>query len=53
MYIRHHFGENVIGGNIKIEYLPTEEMPADVLTKGLPSSKHNKCISQIGLVNIC
>ena len=53
MDIRHHFvRDNVIAGTINIEYISTNEMPADFLTKGLSSPKHNKCISKVGLVNI-
>lgn len=34
--------EAVEDGKIKIGYLPTEDMPADVLTKGLSMPKHEK-----------
>lgn len=48
--MQHHFVRDSVGnGVLKIEYLPIEEMPADVLTKGLPMSKHEKCIKEIGL----
>ena len=36
-------------GDIKIEYLSTEEMPADLLTKALSTPKHNQCCKQMGL----
>lgn len=53
MDIRHHFvRENVMDGIIKIEYMTTNEMPADFLTKGLSTPKHDKCISKVGLLNI-
>lgn len=45
----HHIREVVDAGIIKIEYQPTEEMPADVLTKALASTKHNKCTDEMGL----
>jgi hypothetical protein len=48
--IRHHFIREAVGrGDIKVEYLPTDQMPADVLTKGLSSSKQNKCIHALGM----
>jgi hypothetical protein len=48
--IRHHFiREAVERGDIKVEYLPTDQMPADVLTKGLSSPKQNKCIHALGM----
>jgi hypothetical protein len=48
--IRHHFiREAVERGDIKVEYLPTDQMPADVLTKALSSPKQNKCIHALGM----
>jgi hypothetical protein len=48
--IRHHFIREAVGrGDIKVEYLPTDQMPADVLTKGLSSPKQNKCIHALGM----
>jgi hypothetical protein len=41
--------EAVERGDIKVEYLPTDQMPADVLTKGLSSPKQNKCIHALGM----
>lgn len=53
MDVRHHFvRQNVMEKNINVEYLSTEEMPADVLTKSLSSPKHNKCVGKLGLVSI-
>lgn len=50
--LRYHFvREAVEDGKIKIGYLPTEDMPAYVLTKGLSMPKHEKCINDIGLKN--
>lgn len=47
--IRHHFVRySVEKGDVKIEYLPTEKMPADILTKGLSMPKHQNCIREIG-----
>lgn len=53
MDVRHHFvRQNVIENVIEVKYLPTEEMPADVLTKCLAKPNHEKCINKLGLVNI-
>lgn len=45
----HHIREVVDAGVIKVEYQPTEKMPADVLTKALATVKHNKCVKEMGL----
>lgn len=51
--IRHHFVREAVANNIvKIVYLPTAEMPADLLTKGLNNVKHNKFIKNLGIENI-
>ncbi|KRX69779.1 Retrovirus-related Pol polyprotein from transposon TNT 1-94 [Trichinella sp. T6] len=39
--------------DVELRYLPTEQMMANVLTKGLFKPKHEKCISEIGLGNLC
>ncbi|XP_073814329.1 uncharacterized protein [Musca autumnalis] len=50
--IRHHFVRDCVrNGNISLEYLSTEDMPADVLTKGLNRNKHNFCSTNLGLMN--
>jgi len=35
-----------------IQYLPTQEQPADILTKGLSSVQHSYLVSKLGLKNI-
>lgn len=48
--IKHHFvREAVKSGVIVLEYLPTGEMLADILTKGLPGSSHRRWIGELGL----
>lgn len=48
--IRHHYiREKVQDGSIKFVAVSTDDMAADVLTKGLSSIKHNKCLNQFGL----
>ncbi|OUC43997.1 integrase core domain protein [Trichinella nativa] len=52
--IRYHFiREAAERKDVELRYLPTEQMVADVLTKGLFKPKHEKCISDIGLENLC
>ena len=49
--LRHHFiRDHVVNKNIVVQYVPTTEMPADVLTKPLTKVKHEQCIKQFGLV---
>jgi hypothetical protein len=51
--VRHHFVRESVANNlVKIVYLPTSEMPADLLTKGLPSVRHNYFLSKLGIQNI-
>ena len=48
--IRHHFvREQVAAGTVKLEYVPTEAMLADVLTKPLSGDKHTKLLKHMGL----
>lgn len=49
--IRYHFIKDAVSNKvIQLEYLPTTDMPADVLTKALCPVKHNRCIQGLGLV---
>ena len=48
--IKYHFvRDQVAEGTIKIEYCPTSEMIADMLTKGLPKVQFVKLREMIGL----
>ena len=48
--VGHHFiRERVARGEISVEYCPTSDMVADVLTKALVKSKHDKCAQALGL----
>jgi hypothetical protein len=48
--IRHHFVREALEeGHIDVQYMATEEMPADVLTKGLFGPAHVKCSGKLGL----
>lgn len=49
--IRHHFVRDTIRRNeISVDYIPTTEMPADILTKGLSAQRHYDLIPNFGFV---
>ena len=43
--------EKVRAGDIQVEYVPTQENMADVLTKGLGTIKMEQLVNKIGLVS--
>jgi len=48
--IQHHFiREQVSLGTVILKFIGTDEMAADVLTKGLPRKKHQEMIKLIGV----
>lgn len=48
--IRHYFVYEVVeAGLVRLEYLASEKMPADMLTKALSKPKHETCIGLLGL----
>lgn len=48
--IKHHFIREVVeAGKVEIEYLPTELMTADVMTKSLTAIKHRLCVKAMNL----
>ncbi|HEV7738704.1 MAG TPA: Ty1/Copia family ribonuclease HI, partial [Chlamydiales bacterium] len=48
--VKHHFvREKVESKEIRFEYIPTNEMVADILTKALPKPKHEKFTRLLGL----
>lgn len=48
--LRYHFvRETIQKKRICVKYLPTEEMIADVLTKGLSTPKHQNCVRKMGM----
>ncbi|KRZ83002.1 Retrovirus-related Pol polyprotein from transposon TNT 1-94 [Trichinella sp. T8] len=53
--IRYHFiREAAERKDVELRYLPTEQMISSCyITKGLFKPKHEKCISEIGLENLC
>lgn len=47
---RHHFVRECLQNNsFTLDYAPTNEMTADILTKALATSAHQKCVSKLGL----
>jgi len=44
--------QEVANGNINIEWVSTNDMVADGLTKGLPIQKHAEFMKQLNLVDI-
>lgn len=50
--IRYHFVREYVSSSlIDIKYVPTDQMPADALTKAVPGPKQLFCSTQMGLVN--
>lgn len=48
--VQHHFvREKVARGTIILEYCPTEDMLADVLTKALAKDKHEQLTMKMGI----
>jgi hypothetical protein len=50
IHIRYHFvGVAYLQGRIQIEYLPTAEMTADILTKALPRDTNQRLVKGMGI----
>lgn len=47
-YRYHYIRDAVDQGTVKLQYLATGEMPADVLTKAVPKIKHYFCCNKMG-----
>lgn len=51
--VKLHFIRKAIeDGEVSIEYIPTAENRADVLTKGLPRAKHEEHTTALGIVQV-
>lgn len=51
--IRYHFVREAVANNfVKIDYLESVEMPADILTKSLGSVKHKYFTKKLGILNV-
>ena len=50
--IHYHFiRSHIESKHIKVQYLPTDEMIADILTKNLSHTKHNYFVGKLGMVS--
>jgi len=48
--VTYHFArERVMRGDISVDYIKTDDMVADVMTKALPSTKHTACCKAMGV----
>ena len=45
--------DNIAAGEVSLQYLPTADRVADVLTKSLPRDKHEKHSSPLGKHSAC
>lgn len=51
--VRQHFiRECVEAGDVELEYVPTGDQVADILTKGLPIVKHERFVRGLGLSKV-
>jgi hypothetical protein len=48
--IYHFAREHVLRGHVKIDYVATNKMTADVLTKALPPQMHKQCTTSMGIM---
>ena len=49
---RHFINEKIEGGMLNVEYVPTREQVADILTKGLPRQNFDELTSKLRLLDI-
>jgi hypothetical protein len=49
---KHWLRQEVQAKRLRVNWIPTAEMPADGLTKALPRQKHEIFVRQLGLVDI-
>ena len=45
----HFIRDHIEKGTINIEYCPTEDMLADLMTKGLPRDRHARLLGMLGM----
>ena len=49
---RHFIKEKIEGGVASLEYTPSNQQTADILTKGLPKTTYETLRSNLGMVDI-
>ena len=51
IHYKYHYVKDAIEQNVvKLQYLPTDKMLADVLTKPVPKPKHIFCCNNFGII---
>jgi hypothetical protein len=50
--LRHFLQEQVARGEVKMDYVATENMVADVWTKAFGKQQHEKCSKVMGLISV-
>ena len=48
----HWIRDQVESGTLQLEYVPTGEMTADIMTKALGRQKHEHCCTKLGLIRL-
>ena len=49
--VKYHFVKELVDSNtLKLEYLPSEENAADIMTKALLRVKHTKAVEMLGMI---
>lgn len=52
--LRYHFiRDHCASGAIELRYMPTNDMPTDILTKKLTGQKHARCQDGLGMIEMC
>lgn len=49
---RHFIKEKLDEGMVNLNYIPTRQQAADILTKGLPRTSFEKLACKLGMINI-
>ncbi len=49
---QHFIRECIYDNNVDLEYIPMADQVADVLTKGLSTTKHKKFTKEMGVVGV-
>ena len=51
--VRHYFVRQIIeSAALMLKHVPSEGMPADILTKALSKSKHTNCVKLLELAEV-